>query len=55
MTSTDIAIDIRGLTLKFGDLTAVDRLESQVPYGVIFGLLGANGAGKSSTIKMLTT
>jgi len=55
MTSNDFAIDIHGLTIKFGDLTAVDHLESQVPYGVIFGLLGANGAGKSSTIKMLTT
>ncbi len=51
----DNAIDVRGLTLRFGRLTAVDHIDLQVPYGVIFGLLGANGAGKSSTIKMLTT
>jgi ABC-2 type transport system ATP-binding protein len=55
MTPTGLAIEMRRLTLKFGDLTAVDHLDLQVPYGVIFGLLGANGAGKSTTIKMLTT
>jgi ABC-type Na+ transport system ATPase subunit NatA len=49
------AIDVRKLTLKYGSLTAVDCIDLQVPYGVIFGLLGANGAGKSSTIKMLAT
>jgi ABC-2 type transport system ATP-binding protein len=49
------AIDTHGLTKRFGELTAVDHIDLQVPYGVIFGLLGANGAGKSSTIKMLTT
>lgn len=41
--------------MRFGHLTAVDRVDLQVPYGVIFGLLGANGAGKTSIIKMLTT
>ncbi|MFI4888918.1 MAG: ATP-binding cassette domain-containing protein [Steroidobacterales bacterium] len=51
----DDAIDTHGLTMQFGALTAVDHIDLQVPYGVIFGLLGANGAGKSSTIKMLTT
>jgi len=49
------AIDVQGLTLRFGHLTAVDHIDLRVPYGIIFGLLGANGAGKSSTIKMLTT
>ena len=49
------AIDVQGLTLRFGHLTAVDHIDLQVPYGIIFGLLGANGAGKSSIIKMLTT
>lgn len=44
-----------GLTLRFGSLTAVDHLDCRVPYGEIFGLLGANGAGKTSTIKVLTT
>lgn len=55
MMATNNAIEARGLTLKFGRLTAVDHIDLQVPYGIIFGLLGANGAGKSSTIKMLTT
>lgn len=49
------AIETTELTRQFGNLTAVDRLELQVPYGEIFGLLGANGAGKSTLIKMLTT
>jgi ABC-2 type transport system ATP-binding protein len=49
------AIEASGLTRKFGRLTAVDHIELQVPYGDIFGLLGANGAGKSTVIKMLTT
>ena len=49
------AIDGRGLTLRFGHLTAVGGVDLQVPYGVIFGLLGANGAGKTSIIKMRTT
>jgi len=49
------AIDMVELTLRFGSLTAVDHLDCRVPYGEIFGLLGANGAGKTSTIKILTT
>ena len=43
------------LTRRFGALTAVDGLTISVRAGEIFGLLGANGAGKSTTIKMLTT
>lgn len=49
------AIETSKLTRRFGHLTAVDRIEIRVPYGEIFGLLGANGAGKSTAIKMLTT
>jgi ABC-2 type transport system ATP-binding protein len=49
------AIKTSELTRQFGDLTAADHIELQVPYGEIFGLLGANGAGKSTMIKMLTT
>jgi ABC-2 type transport system ATP-binding protein len=49
------AIEMVGLTLQFGALVAVDHIDCQVPQGEIFGLLGANGAGKTSTIKMLTT
>jgi ABC-2 type transport system ATP-binding protein len=49
------AILATALTRRFGTLTAVDHIELQVAYGEIFGLLGANGAGKSTMIKMLTT
>ena len=49
------AIETSALTRQFGHLTAVDHIELRVPYGEIFGLLGANGAGKSTVIKMLTT
>lgn len=50
-----LAVRAAGLTRKFGDLTAVDNVDLAVPYGEIFGLLGSNGAGKSTMIKMLTT
>lgn len=50
-----LAIKTSELTRQFGHLTAVDHIELRVPYGEIFGLLGANGAGKSTVIKMLTT
>jgi ABC-2 type transport system ATP-binding protein len=49
------AIKTSELTRQFGTLTAVDHIELRIPYGEIFGLLGANGAGKSTVIKMLTT
>ena len=48
-----LAIQTENLTRRFGDLTAVDRLNLTVPRGVIFGFLGPNGAGKSTTINML--
>lgn len=47
------AINTEALTRQFGKLTAVDRLDLDVPRGVIFGFLGPNGAGKSTTINML--
>ena len=47
------AINTEVLTRQFGKLTAVDRLDLNVPRGVIFGFLGPNGAGKSTTINML--
>jgi len=53
--SNRFAIKTSELTRQFGHLTAVDHVELRVPYGEIFGLLGANGAGKSTIIKMLTT
>ena len=46
-------IRTRGLTKKYGELTAVDRLYLDVHEGEIFGLLGQNGAGKTTTILML--
>jgi ABC-2 type transport system ATP-binding protein len=47
------AIDVRGLSRRFGDFVAVDDLSFVVKPGEIFGFLGANGAGKSTTIRML--
>lgn len=49
------AIETRGLTKKFGDFTAVDKISFDVKKGEIFGFLGPNGAGKSTTIRMLCT
>jgi ABC-2 type transport system ATP-binding protein len=48
------AIEVRELTRRFGDFTAVDRVSFDVAEGEIFGFLGPNGAGKTTTIKMLT-
>lgn len=47
------AIRARGLTKRFGDLTAVDHLDLDVPEASIYGFLGPNGCGKSTTIRML--
>ena len=49
------AIRTEGLTKKYKDVTAVDRLDLCVEEGELFSLLGVNGAGKTTTIKMLTT
>ena len=46
-------ISIRGLTKRFGSKTVVDRLDLEVPQGAIYAFLGDNGAGKTSTIKVL--
>lgn len=48
------AIDIRGVTKRFGTHVAVDNLSLEVPQGVIYGFLGPNGAGKTTTLRMLT-
>jgi ABC-2 type transport system ATP-binding protein len=48
-------IDVKKLTVKFGDFTAVDDISFSVPKGEIFAFLGPNGAGKTTTIKVLTT
>ena len=47
------AIQVRDLTRRFGAFTAVDQLSFDVREGEVFGFLGANGAGKSTTIRML--
>ena len=47
------AIRTVNLTKKYRDVTAVDRLNLSVPQGALFALLGVNGAGKSTTIRML--
>lgn len=47
------AIEVNQLTKKFGSFTAVDRISFSISPGTIFGFLGANGAGKSTTIRML--
>jgi ABC-2 type transport system ATP-binding protein len=47
------AIEVQGLTKKFGSYTAVDNISFTVPKGKIFGFLGPNGSGKSTTIRML--
>ena len=48
-------IELRDLTKKFGDFTAVDSLDLRIETGEFFGLLGPNGAGKTTTISMMST
>jgi ABC-2 type transport system ATP-binding protein len=50
---SELAISVSRLTKVYGDLLAVNRLDLSVPRGSIYGFLGRNGAGKTSTIKML--
>ncbi|MGC7406282.1 ribosome-associated ATPase/putative transporter RbbA [Pandoraea pneumonica] len=51
---TEIAIEAKGLTMRFGDFVAVDHVNFRIQRGEIFGFLGSNGCGKSTTMKMLT-
>jgi ABC-2 type transport system ATP-binding protein len=50
---SDLAIRTRGLRKAFGELVAVEALDLDVPRGEVFGLLGPNGSGKTTTIRML--
>ena len=50
---SELAIDVEGLTKRFGDKTVVDRFSMQVPRGQIYGFLGPNGSGKTTTIRMI--
>ncbi|MBM3243507.1 MAG: ATP-binding cassette domain-containing protein, partial [Candidatus Omnitrophica bacterium] len=51
--SDNIAVSVSSLEKKFGQFTAVNRINFTVSQGEIFGFLGPNGAGKSTTIRML--
>ncbi len=50
----DAAIEADGLTIRFGHFTAVDHVSFRIPRGEIFGFLGSNGCGKTTTMKTLT-
>ena len=51
--SEELVIDVTGLTKRFGDKTVVDHFDIRVPRGAIYGFLGPNGSGKTTTIRML--
>ncbi|MEN0652714.1 MULTISPECIES: ABC transporter ATP-binding protein [Hyphobacterium] len=53
MTGTGFVIDVKGLTKTFGDTKVVDDFDMQVPKGAIYGFLGPNGSGKTTTIRMM--
>ena len=53
-STSQTAIEAAGLSRQFGDFTAVDNVSFQIKKGEIFGFLGSNGCGKSTTMKMLT-
>ena len=52
--NTEIAIEATDLTMRFGDFVAVDHASFRIRRGEIFGFIGSNGCGKSTTMKMLT-
>jgi ABC-2 type transport system ATP-binding protein len=54
-TVATAAITCRGLTKRYGSLTALDGLDLEVPRGSVFGFLGPNGAGKTTTIRLLAS
>src|SRR6187455_2507167 len=49
----DLAIDVKGMTKRFGDRTVVNHIDLQVRSGEIYGFLGPNGSGKTTFIRML--
>ena len=53
MTAPTVAVDIRHLTRRFGSIIAVRDLNLTIAQGEVFGLLGPNGSGKTTTIRML--
>ena len=54
MSTGSPALELTNLTKRFGDVTAVDDLSLRLAPGAFLGLLGRNGAGKSTTLKMVT-
>jgi len=53
--ATEFAVEMDGLTRRFDDFSAVDGVTLRIPKGRLYGFLGLNGAGKTATIRMLTT
>ncbi|MFQ5538035.1 MAG: ABC transporter ATP-binding protein [Gemmatimonadota bacterium] len=53
MAQHDFAVRLQGVTKRFGEHTAVSALDLDIPRGVIYGLLGPNGSGKTTTIRMI--
>src|SRR6266566_5833460 len=50
---TDLSLSIRGLTKRFGELAAVERIDLEVRHGEILALLGPSGCGKTTTLRMI--
>ena len=53
MTNVETVIDVKGLTKVYGDKTVVDHFDLKVPRGAVYGFLGPNGSGKTTTIRMV--
>jgi len=49
----DVALDLRDITKMYGDFKAVDNISLTIPTGSIYGFLGPNGSGKTTTIRMI--
>lgn len=53
-TASEVALSAHGLTKRFGEVTAVDSVDLEIPAGTFFGFVGPNGAGKTTTLAMIT-
>jgi ABC-2 type transport system ATP-binding protein len=54
VAASGIALSVRNLTKRFGDVTAVDSVDLEIPAGTFYGFVGPNGAGKTTTLAMIT-